>query len=235
MHDPSTGRAHHGIIAAESRLETNQLRPFQGGTMTRKLTGSLLMATVVALLATLAFAQGGQEQPQMTPEQKAEMEAYMKAGTPGAPHQWLASKAGGYDLKIKSWHEAGGPAMEEAGSATRKMMLDGRVLIEDVSSSMMGTPFTGHGMTGYDNVTGKYWSTWTDSMSTGLMVSEGSCNGQKVCTFTGSWNDPIKKAPVKARMTSRWTNPTTEVFEMYGPGKDGKEMKMMEITYTRKG
>jgi hypothetical protein len=99
---------------------------------------------------------------------------------------------------------------------------------------MMGTPFTGHGMTGYDNVSGKYWSTWTDSMSTGVMVSEGTCDAQKACTFTGSWNDPIKKGPVKARMTSRWTSPTTEIFEMYAPGKDGKEMKMMEITYTRK-
>ena len=35
-------------------------------------------------------------------------------------------------------------------------------------------------------------------------------------------------------MTTRWTNPTTEVFEMYAPGPDGKEMKMMEITYTKK-
>jgi hypothetical protein len=26
----------------------------------------------------------------------------------------------------------------------------------------------------------------------------------------------------------------TEVFEMHGPGPDGKEFKMMEITYTRK-
>ena len=58
------------------------------------------------------------------------------------------------------------------------MGLDGRVLIEEVTSSMMGMPFTGHGMTGYDNVTGKYWSTWTDSMSTGLMVSEGTCDAQ---------------------------------------------------------
>jgi hypothetical protein len=54
------------------------------------------------------------------------------------------------------------------------------------------------------------------------------------CTFTGSWNDPIKKGPVTSRMTSRWTSPTTEVFEMYGPDKTGKEMKMMEITYTKK-
>ena len=202
----------------------------------RKPSGSLVGAiAAIALLATLALAQTGNQPPQMTPEQKAEMEAYMKAGTPGAPHQALASTAGNYDLKIKSWHDAGGPAMEEAGTATRAMTLGGRVLVEDVSSSMMGTPFTGHGMMGYDNVTGKYWSTWNDSMSTGLMVTQGTCDAQgKTCTFTGSWNDPIKKGPVKARLTTRWPSATIEIFEMYGPGRDGKEMKMMEITYSKK-
>ena len=200
-----------------------------------KPAGKLLAAAAIALLAKLALAQTGNQQPQMTPEQKAEMEAYMKAGTPGAPHQALASSAGSYDLKIKSWHEPGGPAMEDTGTATRAMALDGRVLVEEVNSSMMGTPFNGHGMTGYDNVTGKYWSTWNDTMSTGLMLSEGTCDAQaKTCAFIGGWNDPVKKARVRARMTTRWTSPTTEIFEMYGPGKDGKEMKMMEITYTKK-
>jgi len=202
--------------------------------MNHKPAGILMMVIAILLLAAPAFAQSGQEHPPLTPEQQAEMEAYMKAGAPGAPHQWLASKSGSYDMKMKSWHEPGGPAMEEAGSVTRRMILDGRVLVEEVNCTMMGTPFTGQGMSGYDNVSSKYWATWTDSMSTGIMVSEGSCDAQKVCTFTGSWNDPIKKGPVKARMTTRWTSPTTEVFEMYGPGKDGKEMKMMEITYTKK-
>ena len=201
--------------------------------MTRKLAEHLLTAAAVVMLVTPALAQGGKEPPQMTPEQKAEMEAYMKAGTPGIQHEWLASTAGTYTISVKSWSESSGPAMEEAGTATRKMMLDGRVIAEDVNSTMMGTPFTGHGLMGYDNVSGKYWSTWTDSMSTGIMVNEGSCDARKACTFTGSWNDPIKKGPVKARMTTRWTSPTTQVFEMYGPGKDGKEMKMMEITYTK--
>ncbi len=200
-----------------------------------KPAGKLFAAAATALLSTLALAQTGNQQPQMTPEQKAEMEVYMKAGTPGAPHQTLASSAGSYDLKIKSWHEAGGPAMEDTGTATRTMTLGGRVIVEDVSSSMMGMSYTGHGMMGYDNVTGKYWSTWNDSMSTGVMVSEGTCDAQgKSCTMTGSWIDPIKKTPVKARMTTQWPSPTTEIFEMYGPGKDGKEMKMMEITYTKK-
>lgn len=202
--------------------------------MLRKPAGTLLTAAAVVLLVSPALAQGTKEPPQLTPAQQAEMEAYAKAGAPGPQHQSMASAAGTYKMSIKSWHEPGGPAMEEAGTATRKMVLDGRVLVEEVSSSMMGTPFTGQGMRGYDNVSGKYWSTWMDSMSTGLMVSTGSCDtAKKTCTFTGTWNDPVKKGPVTARMTTRWTSPTTEVFEMYGPGKDGKEMKMMEITYNK--
>ena len=201
----------------------------------RQNAGRGLVVAGMALVATVALAQTGKEQPQMTPEQKAEMEAYMKAGTPGLQHQTLASSTGTYDMKIKGWHDPATPPTQDTGTATRKMVLGGRVLVEDVTSSMMGTPFSGHGMMGFDNVTGKYWSTWMDSMSTGMMMSEGTCDAQgKSCTFTGSWNDPVKKGPVKSRMTLRWTSPTTEVFEMYGPGKDGKEMKMMEITYTKK-
>jgi uncharacterized protein DUF1579 len=200
-----------------------------------RFSRTLCAVAAMALPIGLVLGQAEKPQMQMTPEQKAEMEAYMKAGTPGAQHQALAASAGTYDLKVKSWHDAAAPAMEETGTARRSMMLDGRVMFEELTSSMMGTPFTGHGMMGYDNVTGKYWSTWNDSMSTGLMVSEGTCDAQgKTCTFVGHWNDPVKKAPIKARMATRWTSPTTQIFEMYGPGKDGKEMKMMEITYTKK-
>jgi hypothetical protein len=196
---------------------------------------TLLTAASAAMIATLAIAQTGNQQPQMTPEQKAEMEAYMKAATPGPQHQMLATKAGNYDLKIKSWHDPKQPPTEEKGTAKRAMMLEGRVLTEDISSTMMGMPFTGHGMTGYDNVTGKYWGTWNDNMFTGVIVTEGTCDAQgKSCAFTGSMVDPIKKAPTKMRMTSKWPTPTTEIFEMHAPGPDGKEMKMMEITYTKK-
>ena len=197
-----------------------------------RLTGTLLTAAAV-FFAVPASAQQGAAEPQMTPEQKAEMEAYQKAGTPGKPHMALAATAGKYSIKSKSWHEPGGPAIEDTGTSTRTMALDGRVLVEDVNCTMMGAPMTGHGMTGYDNVSGKYWATWTDSMSTGVMVSQGTCDEKNNCKFTGSWNDPIKKGPVTARMTSRWTSPTTQFWEMYGPAKDGKEMKMMEMTYTK--
>jgi hypothetical protein len=198
-----------------------------------RMTKRILFAASTLMLASSALAQEA-TQPQMTPEQQAEMEAYMKAGMPGPEHKALAATTGKYDLKIRSWQAPGAPPEEQTGTATRTMALDGRVLVESMQGSTMGQPFTGHGMTGYDNVTGKYWSTWNDSMSTGLMVAEGTCDAKQACTFAGSWNDPITKAEVKSRMTTRWPSPTTEVFEMYAPARDGKEMKMMEITYTKK-
>ena len=205
-------------------------------TIRHPLSMTLAAIAAVALFAAAAVhAQDASKSapPQMTPEQQAEMEAYMKAGTPGEQHKRLAAMAGKYSVKMKTWHEPGGPATEESGTATRSMALDGRVLVEQFSGTMMGSPFNGHAMTGYDNVVGKYWSTWNDSMSTGIMMSTGTCDAKDTCTFTGTWNDAIKKAPVKTRMTSRWTDASTEVFEMYGPDKQGREMKMMEITYKR--
>lgn len=195
------------------------------------------MIRTLATALTLAFALPVLAQdapPQMSPEDAAMMQAYQAAGTPGPQHAALAKGVGSYDLSIRSWAKPGAPSTTETGTATRSMMLGGRVLTEQVEAKMYGQPFTGHGMVGYDNVSGKWWNTWNDSMSTGLMVSEGDCDDKGACSFTGSWNDPVTKGKVTARMTSRWTSPTTEVFEMYGPGPDGKEFRMMEMTYTRR-
>ena len=198
--------------------------------MHRMLASALFPLSLLATAPLLAQ----DAPPKMSPEEAAMMAAYQKAGTPGPQHAALAKAAGTYDLSIRSWEAPGAPPTVETGTATRAMTLDGRVMTEDVQSQMHGQPFTGHGMQGYDNVSGKWWSTWNDSMSTGVMVSEGNCDDQGNCTLNGSWNDPITKGKVNARMTLKWTSPTVQLFEMYAPGPDGKEAKMMEITYTRK-
>lgn len=198
--------------------------------MHRKFASALLPLSLVATAPLLAQ----DAPPAMSPEDAAMMAAYQAAGTPGDAHAAMAKMAGDYSLSIRSWNSPDAPPTVEAGTATRSMALGGRVLVEEVQSQMYGQPFTGHGMSGYDNVTGKHWSTWNDSMSTGIMLSEGDCDAEGACVFHGSWNDPVSKDKVNARMTTRWTSPMVEVFEMYAPGPDGKESKMMEITYTRK-
>jgi len=195
--------------------------------MTRTLIATLMLAAALPVLAQDA-------PPEMTAEQAAMMQAYQQAGTPGPQHAGLAKTTGTYDLAIKSWMGPDAAPTSETGTAVRSMILGDRVMTEKVEATMHGQPFTGHGMTGYDNVTRKYWSTWNDSMSTGLMVSEGTCDDAGACNFTGSWHDPVSRQEVSARMTTKWTSPTVEVFEMYGPGPDGKEHKMMEMTYTKR-
>ena len=183
---------------------------------------------VSAIKAKVATAQ---DKPAGAPDHDAMMQqwaAYMKAGP---EHEMLKEHfAGTWNCDVTNMMSN----EKSTGTCVNEVLMDGRYIQGTFNGTAMGQPFKGMSMTGYDNVTGKYWATWNDSMSTGIMVSEGTCDAKHTCTFTGSWNDPIKKAPVKARMVSRVTGPTTEVFEMYGPGKDGKEMKMMEITYTKK-
>ncbi len=188
---------------------------------------------VAALLAVPAFAQEG-EMPQMTPEQQAEMEAYMKAGALGPQHELMAKHAGTFDVAVKSWMDPAAPPMESKAVAIRTLHMGGRVMHEEFQGDMMGTPFTGLSRSGYDNVSGKYWSTWTDSMSTGIMVAEGECDETQSCTYVGTHNDPVKGGQVTSRYVAKWTSPDKQDFAMYGPGRDGNEVKMMEMVYTRR-
>ena len=186
-----------------------------------------------AVLAVPALAQEG-EMPQMTPEQQAEMAAYMKAGALGPQHEIMAKHVGTFDVAVKSWMDPAAPPMESKGEAIRTLHMDGRVMHEEFQGDMMGMPFTGLSRSGYDNVSGKWWSTWTDSMSTGIMVSEGTCDENFNCTYVGTYNDPIKEGPVTNRYEAKWVSPDKQHFAMYSTGRDGNEVKMMEMIYTRR-
>ncbi|MGH9382438.1 MAG: DUF1579 domain-containing protein [Thermoanaerobaculia bacterium] len=171
--------------------------------------------------------------PEMSPEMQAMMEAYMKAGTPGEPHAWLAKSAGSWKTTNTMWMEPGAEPMTSAGKVERKMVLDGRVMVEHFHGDMMGTPFEGMGLGGYNNVTGKYWSIWIDSMSTGTGSGEGTCaEDHSTCTYTLSWADPITGGTTSARIEMEYVGDDSQKFSMYET-RDGTEFKSMEIVYER--
>jgi hypothetical protein len=181
---------------------------------------------------SLAVAKEKKQEKQMDPQ--AMMETYQKLATPGEPHKQFASLAGSWTTKTNHWMGPNTPPTESEGSCEQKMLLDGRFLQQECTGDMMGQPFTGIGVIGYDNHTKKYISTWMDSMGTGIYVMEGTASADgKSITQKGSYNDPIE-GPMKLRGVTKIVDNNTEIFEMYGSGKKGKETKMMEITYTRK-
>ena len=167
-------------------------------------------------------------------DMQAMADVYKKLGTPGAPHKVLASIAGRWNTKIRTWMEPDKPPMESTGTCEQKMLLGGRFLQQEFSGNMMGSAFTGIGVTGYDNHTKQYVSTWMDSMGTAILVFEGTGTADgKTITQESRYDDPIK-GPMKWRSVTRIVDDNTHVFEMYEADKKGKEVKMMEITYTRK-
>ena len=162
------------------------------------------------------------------------MEVYKNLATPGEPHKQLASLAGSWTTKTKSWMEPNKPPMESTGACEEKVLLDGRFLQQECTGEMMGQPFTGIGVTGYDNYTKKYVSTWMDSMGTGIFVMEGTGSPDgKTVKLKGGHQDPIE-GRMEHHAVWKVVDANTQVFELYGTGKHSKNMKMMEITYKRK-
>ncbi|MDA8018869.1 MAG: DUF1579 domain-containing protein [Thermoanaerobaculia bacterium] len=161
------------------------------------------------------------------------MQALQAAGTPGEAHERLAETVGSWDMEIKMWMDPSAPPSVTTGTVERKMILGNRVLVEEVTSSMMGSTFTGYGMTGYDNVRGEYWGTWNDSMSTGISTSRGSYDAESNSyTFHGESTNPMTGDITKNRgVVSRKGN--SEVMEFYEIRGD-QEVKTMEIVYTKK-
>ncbi len=204
----------------------------------KTLRRTLPLALACALLAsTAAFAQEAkpEQAPAMTAEQQATMDAWQKAGVPGPQHAQLAEHfAGTWDTKQTMWMDPAKPPMVETGRSVDTAVLDGRQIHTQFKSQFMGQPFAGIGFTGYDNVRGKYTSTWTDSMSTGVMVSDGEYDpATKTYTFRGQMADPSKEgAMVPIRETIRIVDADHHVMEMFEP-HEGQEVRTMQIEYTR--
>jgi hypothetical protein len=71
-------------------------------------------------------------------------------------------------------------------------------------------------------------------MGTGIFVMNGMASADgKTITLHGSHPDPFEGV-MKHRAIWKFVDANTQTFEMYGAHGHDKEMKMMEITYTRK-
>ena len=111
------------------------------------------------------------------------MEAY---AAPGDVHKMLAKSNGTWNIEITGWMAPGAPPFTSKGTNVNKMIMGGRYQQSDVTSNMMGAPFTGQGITGYDNAKKVFVSSWIDNMGTGIMRLEGPWDeANKSITLSG--------------------------------------------------
>ena len=155
--------------------------------------------------------------------------------TPGDPHKMLAKANGTWNTEMTIWMAPGAPPMTSKMTAVNTMTMGGRYQETAATGKMMGTTFLGHSVTGYDNAKKVIVSSWIDNMGTGIMKLEGPWDeATKTITLTGKAVDASTMKEAKYKQTFKIVDDNTQTMEMYVPGPDGKEYKMMEIKYTRK-
>ena len=183
----------------------------------------------------VAVAQQSDKPKEMTPQERAAMEAWMKVATPGEGHKVLEPMVGSWDVQMTMWQAPGAPAQVSKGVSEDTWVLGGRFVRESVHSEFNGMPFEGLGYTGYDNYKRQYVGSWMDTMGTMMMTMTGSADASgKVITATSTMDDVMSGKKITVRQVTRIVDANKHVFEMFGPDPTGSEFKMMEAVYTRK-
>jgi hypothetical protein len=162
--------------------------------------------------------------------QEETMKKMQAAGAPGPEHKALNAFVGDWKAEVKFWMQEGDQPTVSHATSKVKWILGGRFLEEDFRSEMMGKPFTGRGLFGFDNTSKKFQSVWIDDFNTAMFTSEGKGeSGNKVIILEGRANCPgTGEMDVPMKEVFRVHSQDEHVLEMYNNGR-----KTMEIIYTR--
>ena len=187
--------------------------------------------------ATTAAPEMKKEEAWVVVDSATQMKAMMAYGTPGDMQKMMASWSGAWNADMTMWDHEGAPAQKMMGAAVNSMVLGGRYQSSKHTGNMMGMPFEGMSLMGYDNALKKFVSSWVDNWGTGIMMMSGPWDeATKTLTLTGSMPDIVRPGK-ECMMREVFTvvDDNTQHMEMYGPDqKTGKEFKIMEMKMTRK-
>ncbi len=191
----------------------------------------LWLGVVAALL--LALPAAAEDKKADSPDEKAVMEAMLKAATPGENHKKLEPFVGKWDVTMKMWMDPNKPPTESKATAETKWVLGGRYIRIQVTGDFGGMKFEGVGVTGYDNLRKTYVGAWIDNFGTGISTSTGTADAEgKVFTYIGEELDPITKQKIKSRDVQKIVDQDTYEETFYKVIGE-HEIKVMEITAKR--
>ena len=149
---------------------------------------------------------------------------------PGPEHEILKRDAGTWDATIEM-SMPGAPPMTMTGVETSTLMA-GRWLVTEWTSEMMGQPFEGHGISGWDPAKKAYVTVWVDSMNTEISHGEASYDPETDSLI--GWMempDPMG-GKSKVKTVEEWPDEDTRLVRFFGP--DGGDEPFMTFTYEKR-
>ncbi len=150
---------------------------------------------------------------------------------PSAAHELLAKGVGDWEARTTCMAPGQKPVVE-TGRERVLPICGGRWFWSDFTGTMMGQPFQGHSLTGYDAGQQRYVAFWIDSTSPMRSLTHGTHDPKThAWTFTGECVDMAGK-PAKIHQTYVQKDADTRALQMTFEGPDGKQE--MKVDYARK-
>ena len=191
---------------------------------------------VGGILASSAVVSGDQEgHGEMTAEQMAEMAEWAKIATPGEGHKHLEYFVGKWKTKTSMYMEGpGSKPMVSDGTSDVKWVLDGRFIMDTHHGSMMGQPYHGIGMTGYDNYRNMYESSWYSNMGTNTLTMTGARHPETgVFTYYGEMDEPgLKVIGRTVKYVTKIVDKDHHTFEIFDVHA-GDDYLVISLSYER--
>ena len=186
----------------------------------KKISLSCLLVT--ACLFTKTFAQSD-----------SAMKAWQDYMTPGDMHKMIAKYDGDWSEDVSFWMKPGTAPTKTNSTCHSEMIMDGRYQQSKISGDVMGMPYQGFSLLGYDNLKKLFTNVFVDNFGTGTMTLTGTWDdNSKTIIFKGSEVDPMSGKDMDVKETIQFVDDDTEKFQMFMESDKG-EFKTMEIISTR--
>lgn len=143
----------------------------------------------------------------------------------------LRKYVGTWDVVMKV-PQPDGQVVESKGAEVNSAVCGGAWMWSDFESTMLGAPYEGHGLIGYDASRALFVTYWVDSTTPYLIALDGKIDpSSRTITYAGTMRDSsATEVPMTQKLS--WTAEDTRVAEF--AFKSAAGATSMEILYTRK-
>jgi hypothetical protein len=207
------------------------------------------IALTLALLAPFSLSAQQEDSTGKTDSPVTESDSKGKSDTPtleelaalsvpSEPHELLATTVGTWDVTIRVWSDPdpeAEPASETTGTAVGRWILGERFVETVYEGEVLGRPFEGLKIEGFDKATETYVSTWRDNLGTYTLVFKGQCEDScRERTMSSSFLEPVSKQTFRLKGVTTITDEDAYTYESFITTPNGQEFKNMELDAKRR-
>lgn len=203
-----------------------------------KMIKHVMLSLLIVFLASLVLSVYAQEKNQeMSQEQKKMMELWKKYTFPCEKHKHIAYFVGEWESVIKSWSVPGKPPDVRTQEIKVESFFDGRFTKAYIKTdaSDVGMLLETIVINGYDNYKQEFFSITLSKQRTDYYLTTGKLDETgKIRTDTAVRTDIFTGEQYRVKAITTIINHDKYTYEYYRIDPAGKEVKEMEIIYTRK-